>query len=60
MFADFGKVARHWQDVADSDLKRGFGFGLRVHSTRQTFAQVDFGFGGGEGNRIFIKLGPSF
>jgi hypothetical protein len=60
VFADFGKVARNWQDVVDSDVKRGFGFGLRVHSTKQTFARIDFGFGGGEGHRIFIKLGPSF
>jgi outer membrane protein assembly factor BamA len=59
VFADFGNVARDWQDVT-SDLKRGYGFGLRVHSTRQTFARIDFGFGGGEGRRIFFKLGPSF
>jgi hypothetical protein len=61
VFADFGKVAEDWQDVFDaSDLKQGYGFGLRVHSTKQTFAKIDFGFGGGEGRRIFIKLGPSF
>jgi outer membrane protein assembly factor BamA len=60
VFADFGKVAADWEDINVTDLKRGYGFGVRVHSTKQTFAKVDFGFGGGEGRRIFIKLGPSF
>jgi outer membrane translocation and assembly module TamA len=60
VFADYGKVAANWQDINTTDLKRGYGFGVRVHSTKQTFAKIDVGFGGGEGRRIFIKLGPSF
>jgi len=61
LFADAGKVARNWQDVIDAaDMKQGYGFGVAVHSSKQTFARIDFGFGGGEGRRIFLKLGPSF
>ena len=58
-FADFGQVAHDWQDLT-SDLKQGYGFGVRVHSKKQTFMKLDFGFGGGEGWRAFLKLGPSF
>jgi hypothetical protein len=58
VFADFGKVAHDWQDINGSDLKHGYGFGVRFHSSRQTFAKVDFGFGGGEGWQAFLKLGP--
>ena len=43
-----------------SGLKKGYGFGVRVHSNRQTFARMDFGTGGGEGWKVFLKLGPSF
>ncbi len=60
VFADFGTVARRWADIHAADLKTGYGFGVRVHSSKQTFARLDFGFGGGEGRRIFIKMGPSF
>jgi hypothetical protein len=59
LFADFGNVANDWQDVSSS-LKHGYGFGFRVHSEKQTFFRIDFGYGGGEGQRIFLKLGPSF
>ena len=60
LFADFGKVAHDWQAIDASDLRHGYGFGLRVHSTKQTYAKIDFGFGGGEGRRIFIGTGSSF
>jgi hypothetical protein len=60
LFADFAKVARDWQDLDLRDLKQGYGFGFRVHSQKQTFFRIDFGFGGGEGRRIFLKVGPSF
>ena len=59
-FIDAGKVAPDWQDIRTSGLKHGYGFGVRVHSNRQTFARVDVGGGGGEGWRLFLKLGPSF
>jgi outer membrane protein assembly factor BamA len=59
-FYDAGKVAHDWNDVNTSGLKKGYGFGFRLHSNSQNFARLDFGTGGGEGWRIFLKLGPSF
>lgn len=59
-FIDAGKVATDWQDIRPSDLERGYGFGVRVHSNRQTFARFDLATGGGEGWTLFLKLGPSF
>jgi outer membrane protein assembly factor BamA len=59
-FMDRGKVAHDWQDIRFADLKNGYGVGVRVHSNRQTFARVDVGGGGGDGWRVFLKLGPTF
>ena len=59
-FVDAGKVERDWQDLTFTGLRKGYGFGFRGHTRRQTLARVDFGFGGGEGFRAFLKLGPSF
>jgi hypothetical protein len=57
-FVDAGTVDRNYQDIASGDLKTGYGFGVRVHTRRQTFARLDFGTGGGEGWKVFLKLGP--
>jgi hypothetical protein len=57
-FVDAGKVSPDYEDVATSGFKRGYGFGVRVHTRRQTFARVDIGTGGGEGWKVFLKLGP--
>ena len=59
-FLDGGKVDRDWQDLNFTGLKKGYGFGFRAHTRTQTLARIDFGFGGGEGFRAFLKLGPSF
>jgi outer membrane protein assembly factor BamA len=59
-FFDAGKVAHAWHEVGLSDLKHGFGFGARVHSTRQILARVDAAVGGDEGWRVFLRLGPTF
>ena len=59
-FVDAGKVAPAWQDLNLTGLKHGYGFGVRVHSNRQTFARFDIGGGGGEGWRAFLKLGSAF
>jgi outer membrane protein assembly factor BamA len=59
-FVDAGKVERDWQDLTFTGLKKGYGFGFRAHTRTQTLARIDFGFGGGEGWRAFLKLGPSF
>jgi|SRR5688572_6146828 len=59
-FVDAGKVSADWEDINGADMKQGYGFGVRVHSNKQTFARLDFGTGGGEGWQMFLKLGPSF
>ncbi len=59
-FFDAGEVRADWQDIGFAGLKTGYGFGFRVHSTKQTFARLDFGTGGGEGWQVFFKFGPSF
>jgi outer membrane protein assembly factor BamA len=59
-FVDAGTVKHDWQDLTFTGLKSGYGFGLRAHTRTQTLARIDFGFGGGEGFRAFLKLGPSF
>jgi hypothetical protein len=53
VFADAGNVAA---DRADLNLdKRAYGFGLRLHSRRQTFGRIDVAHGD-EGWRIFFNL----
>lgn len=59
-FVDAGEVRADWEDIGLSGLKTGYGVGLRVHSTKQTFVRLDAGTGGGEGWQIFFKFGPSF
>jgi outer membrane protein assembly factor BamA len=59
-FVDAGKVERDWQDLTFTGMKKGYGFGLRGHTRTQTLGRLDFGFGGGEGFRVFLKVGPSF
>jgi outer membrane protein assembly factor BamA len=58
-FIDGGKVAHNWDDLGTDGMKKGYGFGLRFGTRKQTFGRIDMGFGGGEGKRIFFKLGPS-
>ncbi len=57
-FFDAGKVGRNYQDVHGGEFKKGYGFGVRVHTRRQTFARIDIATGGGEGWKVFLKLGP--
>ena len=59
-FFDAGKVGRDYQDVHGGEFKKGYGFGVRVHTRRQTFARLDIATGGGEGWKMFFKLGPRF
>lgn len=59
-FTDAGKVSANWEDIDLRHLKQAYGFGVRVHSRTQTFAALDFATGGGEGWRVFLKLGPAF
>ena len=57
-FVDAGKVSSDYEDVVASGFKRGYGFGVRVHTRTQTFARIDVATGGGEGWKVFLKLGP--
>jgi outer membrane protein assembly factor BamA len=57
-FFDAGKVARNYEDLHSGEFKKGYGFGVRVHTRRQTFARIDMATGGGEGWKVFLKLGP--
>jgi len=57
-FFDAGKVGRDYQDLHGGEFKTGYGFGVRVHTRRQTFARIDIATGGGEGWKVFLKLGP--
>jgi hypothetical protein len=59
-FIDAGKVSANWDDIGFTGLKKGYGFGVRVHSRTQTFARIDFGTGGGEGWQTFTKFGVGF
>lgn len=59
LFADAGKVAHDWEDIDFSGMKSGYGFGVRFGTKKQQFGRIDFGFGGGEGTRVFFKFGPS-
>jgi outer membrane protein assembly factor BamA len=58
-FIDAGKVAHDWEDIDASGMKKGYGFGIRFGTRKQQFGRIEMGFGGGEGKRIFFKLGPS-
>ena len=58
-FADFGKVARDWEDINLLDLKKAYGIGLRAGTDQRTFFRVDVGRGDG-GTRVFLKFTPSF
>ena len=59
-FIDAGEVRRDWNDIDLTGLRKGYGFGFRVHSDKQTFARFDVGTGGGEGWQVFLKLGSEF
>jgi len=60
LFYDMGDVAPEWDRLGVNGLKTSYGFGVRMHTGRRVFLRVDVGAGGGEGRRVFIKLGPSF
>ncbi len=60
VFYDVGDVAPEWDRLAVNGLKTSYGMGVRVHTGRRVFLRIDVGAGGGEGVRLFIKLGPSF
>jgi outer membrane protein assembly factor BamA len=59
VFADRGKVTHSGEPSGWNAFREGYGAGIRFGTARQRFGRVDVGFGGGEGMRVFVKLGPS-
>lgn len=60
LFFDAGDAASEWDGLAANGLKTSWGMGVRVHTDRRVFFRIDVGAGGGEGPRVFIRLGPAF
>lgn len=60
LFYDMGDVAPEWDRLGVNSIKTSYGMGVRVHTSSRVFLRIDLGAGGGEGARLFIKLGPSF
>ncbi len=59
-FVDAGKVSADWQNINAAEMKVGYGFGVRAHTSKMTLARIDVATGGGEGWQMFLKLVPSF
>jgi hypothetical protein len=59
LFADTGKVFHRRDDFNFSDLKTGYGFGVRVHYLGKQWFRIDLGHGS-EGFRLQASSGPSF
>ncbi len=59
LFYDAGKVAPKASDLDFSDLKSGYGFGIRLKSTEDTLLRIDIGRSV-EGIHFYIKLNASF
>jgi hypothetical protein len=57
VFVDAGKVARRRADLNFSDLKHDYGFSISVMRGPTTVARTDFGFGSGEGTKIYVSFG---
>jgi outer membrane protein assembly factor BamA len=57
LFTDAGKVTHRWDEMDLGDLKHAYGFGILIHSPKQTFAKFYVGSSGGEGVRTYLQLG---
>jgi hypothetical protein len=57
VFTDAGKVTQRWDQMDLTNLRHAYGVGVLVHSSKQTFARLYIGGGGGEGVRTYLKLG---
>ena len=58
-FLDVGKVAPDWQDINLTDLKKGYGIGVRAGTDQRTYFRFDVAYGD-DGTRVFLKFTPSF
>ncbi len=59
VFADAGKVASQFSDLAFHDFKTSYGFGFRVHNRQATVGRLDVGRST-EGWRVVIKFSDPF
>jgi hypothetical protein len=57
IFVDAGKVAPRRADLNLSGLKHDYGFSISVMRGPNTVARTDFGFGSGEGTKIYVSFG---
>jgi hypothetical protein len=57
VFVEAGKAVGRRSDLDLSGLKSAYGFSLNMVRATGPVARFDFGFGGGEGSRVFIGLG---
>jgi hypothetical protein len=58
-FADYGKVARDWQDINFTHARRALGVGLRAGSDDKMYLRFDAAWGD-DGPRLFLKFSPAF
>jgi hypothetical protein len=59
LFADAGRVFRHWRDAELADLETSYGFGLRFNVRNDVFLRIDTGFSR-EGFQVWFKFGNAF
>ncbi len=59
LFYDTGKVFHERSDFDFSDLKKGYGFGIRFKTSKDVFLRLDLGHSE-EGTSIYLKLSGSF
>ena len=57
VFVESGKAVSRRADLDFSRLKTDYGFSLNLVRATGPVARVDFGFGSGEGSRVFVSLG---
>jgi outer membrane protein assembly factor BamA len=60
LFYEVGKVAPRASDLSFSGLRRDYGFGVRLGSTRSVALRTDVAFGSGEGTRLIMRFSHAF
>ena len=60
LFYEAGKVAPRASDLDFSGLRRDYGFGVRLGSTRSVALRTDVAFGSGEGTRLVMRFSHAF
>jgi outer membrane protein assembly factor BamA len=60
LFYEAGAVAHDWQTMTLKNLKRDYGIGFRLGSSRTIALRTDVAFGSGEGTRIAMRFSHAF